>query len=66
MSSPLSRFADRLVTLSKHAVFINPISAAKKGDGGYADWDAIAIHSPTSVSTFCIDGSLMCFTKYTV
>ncbi|WP_254764156.1 hypothetical protein [Natrinema marinum] len=38
VSSCLSRFAERLVTLAKHAVSSDPAPAVKKGDGGYADW----------------------------
>ena len=44
MSSRLSRFTDRLVTLSKRTVSGDPAPAVKKGDGGYADWVMIVIH----------------------
>lgn len=44
MSSRLSHFTDRLVTLAKRAVSDGPSPAVKKGDGGYADWVIVAIH----------------------
>ena len=44
MSSRLSHFTDRLVTLAKRAVSDEPSPAVKKGDGGYADWVIVAIH----------------------
>ena len=44
MSSRLSRFTDRLVTLAKRAVSGDPDPAVKKGDGGYADWVIIVLH----------------------
>ena len=44
MSSRLSRFTDRLVTLSKRAVSGNPEPAVEKGNGGYADWVIVVIH----------------------
>ena len=44
MPSRLSRFTDRLVTLPKRAVSGDPLSAVKKGDGGYADWVIVVIH----------------------
>ena len=44
MPTRLSRFTDRLVTLSKRAVPGNPAPAVKKGDGGYADWVIVVIH----------------------
>lgn len=44
MSSHLSRFTDRLVTLAKRAVSGVPDPAVKKGDGGYADWVVIVLH----------------------
>jgi len=44
VSSRLSRFTDRLVTLSKRTVSGDPAPAVKKGDGGYADWVMIVIH----------------------
>ena len=45
MPSRLSRFIDRLVALAKRAVSDNSDPAVKKGDGGYADWVIVAIHS---------------------
>ena len=44
MPSRLSRFTDRLVTLAKHAVSVDPDPAVKKADGGYADWVIDATH----------------------
>ncbi len=44
MPTRLSRFTNRLVTLSKRAVPSNPAPAVKKGDGGYADWVIVVIH----------------------
>lgn len=44
MSSRLSRFTDRLVTLSKRVVSGNPEPAVEKGNGGYADWVIVVIH----------------------
>ena len=44
MSSRLSHFTDRLVTLAKRAVSDEPSPAVKRGDGGYADWVIVAIH----------------------
>jgi len=44
VSSRLSRFTDRLVTLSKRAVSGNPEPAVEKGNGGYADWVIVVIH----------------------
>ncbi|QCS42278.1 IS5 family transposase [Natrinema versiforme] len=44
MSSRLSRFTDRLVTLAQRAVSGDPAPAVKKGDGGYADWVIIVTH----------------------
>lgn len=44
MSSRLSRFTDRLVSLAKRAVSGDPEPAVKKGNGGYADWVIVAIH----------------------
>lgn len=44
VSSHLSRFTDRLVTLAKRAVSGVPDPAVKKGDGGYADWVVIVLH----------------------
>lgn len=43
VASRLSRFTDRLVTLTKYAVSGNPAPSVKKGDGGYADWIIIVI-----------------------
>ncbi len=44
MPTRLSRFTDRLVTLSKRAVPGNPAPTVKKGNGGYADWGIVVIH----------------------
>lgn len=44
MPSRLSRFTDRLVTLSKRAISGDPAPAVKKDDGGYADWVIVVIH----------------------
>lgn len=44
MSSRLSRFTDRLVSLAKRAVSGDPEPAVKKGNGGYTDWVIVAIH----------------------
>ncbi len=44
MPSRLSRFTNRLVTLSKRSVSGDPSPAVKKGDGGYADWVIVVIH----------------------
>lgn len=45
MPSCLSQFTDHLVTLSKCAVSGDPAPATKKGDGDYADWVIVVIHS---------------------
>lgn len=44
MPSRLSRFTDRLVTLTKRTVSGDTSSAVKKGDGSYADWVIVVIH----------------------
>jgi hypothetical protein len=44
VSSKLSRFTDRVVTLAQKAVVGEPDPAVQKGDGGYADWLIVAIH----------------------
>lgn len=44
MTSRLSRFTDRLLTLAKRAISGDPAPAVKKGDGGYADCVIVVIH----------------------
>jgi IS5 family transposase len=44
VSSKLSRFTSRLVTLAKKAVAGEPDPAYQEGDGGYADWVIVSIH----------------------
>ncbi len=43
--SNLVRFTERCVALSQKTVQSDPDTPIKKGEGGYADWVIIAIHS---------------------
>ena len=43
--SKLARFTDRCVALSQKAVGTPSDKPLKKGEGGYADWVIVAIHS---------------------
>ncbi|WP_135806916.1 IS5 family transposase [Halorussus marinus] len=44
MSTKLSRFTRKVVSLAKKAVGGDPDPAVEKGDGGYADWVIVGLH----------------------
>ena len=44
MSSKLSRFTSRVVSLAKKAVGGDPEPSVQKGEGGYADWVIVGLH----------------------
>ena len=45
METRLARFTRQVVTLAQKTVVGNPDPAVQKGNGGYADWVIISIHS---------------------
>jgi len=56
VSSELSGFTGRVVTLAQKAVVGEPDPAVQKGDGGYADWVIVGSTASTSTSITHIAG----------